>query len=82
MWGTVICSLLFEATIYRGDCKRGELNSQFTWNSIVIRFRSAAVLFVIPISINWFVIFINPSVDVGLNGTLLSFKVDSDSCDC
>ncbi len=24
--GTVICSLLFEGTIYRGYCKRGELN--------------------------------------------------------
>lgn len=24
--GTVICSLLFEGTIYRGYCKRGELS--------------------------------------------------------
>lgn len=57
--GTVICSLLFEGTIYRGYCKRGELNCNTKIPS------SQQQSSVIPIVILWSVIFLIPNSVVG-----------------
>lgn len=60
--GTVICSLLFEGTIYRGYCKRGELNCNTKISS------SQQQSSIIPVAMNWSLIFINQT---------LIFKVDA-----
>lgn len=60
--GTVICSLLFEGTIYRGYCKRGELNCNIKISS------SQQQSSIIPVAMNWSLIFINQT---------LIFKVDA-----